>query len=103
MQATKRTRAAPRRWRVGLKASLAAGVGLCLVGIGGCASLSGGAARLQAQAAPSAPVLAGDPSVPGAAPNVRGPDGSTPLMWAVYRQDVPEVKRLLRAGAKVDV
>jgi uncharacterized protein len=43
----------------------------------------------------------GDPSVIGAAPDVRGPDGSTPLQWAVYRNDVAEVKRLLKAGAKV--
>jgi uncharacterized protein len=28
-------------------------------------------------------------------------DGSTPLQWAVYKGDVAEVKRLLRAGAKV--
>ena len=44
---------------------------------------------------------AGDPSLPGAAPDVRGPDGSTPLQWAVYRNDLAEVKRLLKAGAKV--
>jgi ankyrin repeat protein len=44
---------------------------------------------------------AGDPSVPGAAPDVRGSDGSTPLQWAVYRNDATEVKRLLKAGAKV--
>ena len=36
-----------------------------------------------------------------AAPDVKGPDGSTPLQWAVYRNDVLEVKRLLKAGAKV--
>ena len=44
----------------------------------------------------------GDPSLPGAAPDVRGPDGSTPLEWAVYRNDVAAVKRLIKAGAKVD-
>ena len=44
---------------------------------------------------------AGDPSAVGAAPDVKGPDGSTPLQWAVYRNDVAEVKRLLKAGAKV--
>jgi ankyrin repeat protein len=43
----------------------------------------------------------GDPSVQGAAPDVRGPDGSTPLQWAVYRNNVAEVKRLLKAHAKV--
>ncbi|HEX4674961.1 MAG TPA: ankyrin repeat domain-containing protein, partial [Steroidobacteraceae bacterium] len=47
------------------------------------------------------PAATGDPSVPGAAPNVRGPDGSTPLQWAVYRNDTAEVKRLLKSGAKV--
>ena len=44
---------------------------------------------------------ASDPSAAGAAPDVNGPDGSTPLQWAVYRNDVAEVKRLLKAGAKV--
>jgi ankyrin repeat protein len=44
---------------------------------------------------------ASDPSVSGAAPDVRGADGSTPLQWAVYRNDLAEVKRLLKAGAKV--
>ena len=45
---------------------------------------------------------AGDPSAASAAPDVKGPDGSTPLQWAVYRNDAGEVKRLLKAGAKVD-
>jgi ankyrin repeat protein len=44
---------------------------------------------------------AGDPSAPGASPEVRGPDGSTPLEWAVYRNDAAEVKRLIKAGADV--
>jgi ankyrin repeat protein len=35
--------------------------------------------------------------------NRRNPDGSTPLQWAVFRGDVAEVKRLLRAGANVSV
>jgi len=35
--------------------------------------------------------------------NRRNPDGSTPLQWAVYKGDVAEVKRLLRAGADVSV
>ena len=30
-----------------------------------------------------------------------GPDGSTPLQWAVYKGDAAAVKRLLAAGAKV--
>jgi uncharacterized protein len=33
--------------------------------------------------------------------NHRNPDGSTPLQWAVYNGDVPEVRRLLKAGANV--
>jgi ankyrin repeat protein len=33
--------------------------------------------------------------------NRRGPDGSTPLQWAVYNGNVAEAKRLLRAGANV--
>jgi ankyrin repeat protein len=32
-------------------------------------------------------------------PNRRNDDGSTPLQWAVYNNDVAAVKRLLRAGA----
>ena len=31
----------------------------------------------------------------------RGPDGSTPLQWAVHKGDAAAVKRLLRAGADV--
>jgi uncharacterized protein len=50
----------------------------------------------------AAHAAAGDPSVSGAQPDARGPDGSTPLQWAVYRNDVAEVKRLLKAHAKVD-
>ena len=33
--------------------------------------------------------------------NDRQPDGSTPLQWAVYEVDVPEVRRLINAGADV--
>ena len=47
-----------------------------------------------AGAAPAKGVLAND-----GAP--LGPDGSTPLQWAAYRQDAAEVKRLLAAGANV--
>ena len=35
--------------------------------------------------------------------NRRNPDGSTPLQWAVYKGDVAEAKRLLRAGADVSL
>jgi ankyrin repeat protein len=45
---------------------------------------------------------ADDPSVAGASSSARGPDGSTPLQWAVYRNDAAEVKRLLKSGAKVE-
>jgi ankyrin repeat protein len=38
---------------------------------------------------------------PAATAEQRGPDGSTPLQWAVYNGDAAEVKRLLRAGADV--
>lgn len=33
--------------------------------------------------------------------NARHPDGSTALQWAVYREDLPEVRRLIKAGADV--
>jgi uncharacterized protein len=35
--------------------------------------------------------------------NARQADGSTPLQWAVYRRDVAEVQRLLKAGADVSL
>ncbi len=35
--------------------------------------------------------------------NERGPDGSTPLQWAVFDQDVDKVRQLIRAGADVTV
>jgi len=34
--------------------------------------------------------------------NERGPDGSTPLQWAVYDQDVEKIRELIRAGADVN-
>ena len=64
--------------------------GICVAGL-----LAVSTAVAVAQAA------AGDPSAADAAPDVKGPDGSTPLQWAVYRNDIVEVKRLLKAGAKV--
>jgi len=90
-----------------LATSLTAGACAWLIGAGAYAAATASAAASQAQPAPSATVRAaagsvpGDPAVPGAAPNVRGPDGTTPLMWAVYRQNAAEVKRLLKAGAEV--
>ncbi len=63
----------------GAAAALAAG----LLALAGCASIPHGAG-----ASP-------------AAVNQRGPDGSTPLQWAVYGEDVAEVQRLIRAGADV--
>jgi ankyrin repeat protein len=35
--------------------------------------------------------------------NARKPDGSTPLQWAVYDDDVAEVRRLIAAGADVSL
>lgn len=35
--------------------------------------------------------------------NERGPDGSTPLQWAVYDQDLDRVRELIRAGADVNL
>jgi len=35
--------------------------------------------------------------------NKQGVDGSTPLQWAVYNDDVAEVRRLLKAGAKLTI
>jgi ankyrin repeat protein len=35
--------------------------------------------------------------------NARKPDGSTPLQWAVYENDVAEVRRLIDAGADVSL
>jgi uncharacterized protein len=81
-------------------ALLLAGACLCLAGTSAYASGPPSGARSSSRSAAAA-VVQGDPSVRGAAPNVRGPDGTTPLMWAVYRQDIPEVKRLLGAGAQV--
>jgi ankyrin repeat protein len=65
-----------------------------------------GARRLLAAIVLTVAVLAasGCASVPHLAPATsavehRGPDGSTPLEWAVYRGNVATVKRLLRKGA----
>ena len=35
--------------------------------------------------------------------NARQPDGSTPLQWAVYDEDVAQVRRLIADGADVSV
>ena len=35
--------------------------------------------------------------------NARKPDGSTPLQWAVYDDNVAEVQRLIKAGADVSL
>src|SRR5579883_621420 len=35
--------------------------------------------------------------------NKRGVDGSTPLQYAVYNEDVAEVRRLIKAGANVSL
>jgi ankyrin repeat protein len=38
----------------------------------------------------------------GANPNVPGPDGTTPIMWAAANGDLELVRALVKAGAKVD-
>jgi len=39
----------------------------------------------------------------GASPNVAGPDGTTPIMWAASNDDVELVRALIKAGADVKV
>jgi ankyrin repeat protein len=51
----------------------------------------------------SAATAAAAPSSRKADVNRRNDDGSTPLQWAVFNNDVAEVKRLLAAGANVSV
>jgi ankyrin repeat protein len=46
---------------------------------------------------------AGEASRSGEDVNRRNVDGSTPLQWAVYEEDVAEVQRLLEAGADVSL
>jgi uncharacterized protein len=48
-------------------------------------------------------VASGAPSRSNQDVNRREADGSTPLQWAVYKGDIAEVKRLLRAGANVSI
>jgi ankyrin repeat protein len=49
------------------------------------------------------PALAATQQKAAASVNQRGVDGSTPLQWAVYEDDVAEVRRLLKAGADVSI
>jgi len=49
------------------------------------------------------PAFAATPQRAAADVNRRGVDGSTPLQWAVYNEDVTEVRRLLKAGANVSL
>ena len=76
-----------RRW------AAAAAVGILLSGT--AAYAQGGAGRTQPAAA--------DASRAGEDVNRRQADGSTALQWAVFRDDVAEVRRLLRAGADVSL
>ena len=66
-----------------------------------CAGLMGawGLAMVAWGGAPSSELSNSGAAIPA---EVRSPDGSTPLMWAVYRGDVAQVKKLLKAGARVD-
>jgi ankyrin repeat protein len=52
---------------------------------------------------PQGPVAALDRPAAVADVDRRAPDGSTPLLWAVYEGDVAEVKRLLNAGADASI
>jgi uncharacterized protein len=54
-----------------------------------------------AAVAAALPALAETQQKAAADVNKRGVDGSTPLQWAVYNDDVAEVRRLLKAGADV--
>lgn len=93
----------PRRGAAaGLAISFAAGACVWLAAGAYASGGSADGAASPTEVPSSAAAHAGDPSVRGAAPDVRGPDGTTPLHWAVFRGDVAEVKRLLKAGAKVD-
>ena len=79
-----------------------ASAGLILALVSGSAVVAG--AGLQArpaakQAAKPAPARA--QAKPKEDVNRREADGSTPLQWAVYKNDLAEVKRLLRAGANL--
>ena len=91
-------------------------LGVALLGgsaVAGAGPQSGPAVKQTAKPAAQAPVgraVPGPPepvgrALPGAPKkedvNPREADGSTPLQWAVFRNDVAEVKRLLRAGANV--
>ncbi len=49
------------------------------------------------------PTLAATQQKAAADVNHRAVDGSTPLQWAVYNDDVAEVRRLLKAGANVSI
>ena len=79
-----------------------ASAGLILALVSGSAVVAG--AGLQAgpaakQTAKPAPARA--QAKPKEDVNRREADGSTPLQWAVYKNDLAEVKRLLRAGANL--
>ena len=70
-----------RRNRTGATAAIAAAAAIAL-GLPGSAALAGETPQVLLKPAEQ-----------------KGPDGSTPLQWAIYRGDAAEVKRLLKAGA----
>ncbi|HET7924953.1 MAG TPA: ankyrin repeat domain-containing protein, partial [Rhodanobacteraceae bacterium] len=57
--------------------------------------------RCAASLAVSALLFGGVSVADDADVNQRKADGSTPLQWAVYDDDVAEVRRLIKAGADV--
>ena len=63
-----------------------------------CVAVSVARPSPRTQAGPEPAVSQGNEDV-----NRRNPDGSTPLQWAVYKGDVAEARRLLRAGANVSL
>jgi ankyrin repeat protein len=69
----------------------------------GAVPRSGPAAAPQSPPSTAGRVPRSGPAAPAEDVNRRNVDGSTPLQWAVADENVAEVKRLLRAGAKVSI
>jgi len=74
---------------------------LCLMPILAVMTVLSGAAVAQNFEALKVPSPLGE-TVRSLDVNERGPDGSTPLQWAVYDQDVDRIRALIRAGADVN-
>jgi ankyrin repeat protein len=75
-----------------------------IVAVAGVCALAAVPATLAAAGnGPSAAERGVSPEAAGGDVNTRRPDGSTALQWAVYSNDVEEVKRLLAAKADVSI